>query len=223
MQLSCLVLRLTTPVAALLLSSIAAAAPFEDGLRAFEQRDYAAALRAFSSAAAAGDADAQYMLGRLYADGSGVLQNFIDAHVWYSLAAAQGQRFAAVNRELLAARMTPEQVAEAQRRAAAGIAAPTDPPPSAAQPLGETEIAQIQLSLKRLGYPIDTINGQLDERTRRTIAQYQRDQRLQITGSADRALLERLNSDDSAQPRIRRGVPPPPAPSADEVEWKKLL
>ncbi len=40
--------------------------------------------------ARAGDSEAQYQLGRLYASGEGVLQNGADAELWYRRAAEQG-------------------------------------------------------------------------------------------------------------------------------------
>ena len=69
-----------------------------------------------------GDADAQYNLALKYDNGLGVPQDYIQAHMWFNLAAAayrdETDRADAVRRrENLASRMTPSQVAEAQRRA----------------------------------------------------------------------------------------------------------
>ena len=52
----------------------------------------------------------------MYANGEGVPQDFVQAHAWMNLAAAQG--FQAENRDWLAAQMTPAQIAEAQKLAA---------------------------------------------------------------------------------------------------------
>ena len=60
------------------------------GLKAYRERRYAAALRHFSAAARAGDAEAQYRLGLLYANGEGVVQHPPDAALWYERAAEQG-------------------------------------------------------------------------------------------------------------------------------------
>jgi hypothetical protein len=46
-----------------------------------------------------------------------VLQDFIQAHMWYNLSAAQGEQRAAEARDALAKQMTPAQIAEAQRLA----------------------------------------------------------------------------------------------------------
>jgi uncharacterized protein len=50
-------------------------------------------------------------------DGNGVLQDYVLAHMWLNLAAAQGDKDAAKQRDELAAKMTPDQIAEAQRLA----------------------------------------------------------------------------------------------------------
>jgi TPR repeat protein len=52
-----------------------------------------------------------------YEQGDGVLQDYVLAYMWYNLAAAQGAGVAAKDRDRVAARMTPEQIAEAQRLA----------------------------------------------------------------------------------------------------------
>jgi len=51
----------------------------------------------------------------MYLNGQGVPQDYVVAHVWFSLAVVAGSKDAPKNRALVAARMTPEQIAEAQR------------------------------------------------------------------------------------------------------------
>jgi hypothetical protein len=60
----------------------------------------------------------------MYDQGQGVSQNYVRAHKWYNLAAAhyaasekEDRDRAVKNRDLLAATMTPAQVAEAQKLA----------------------------------------------------------------------------------------------------------
>jgi TPR repeat protein len=129
------------------------AGPLEDGEAAYEQSDYAAALKFwrplaeqggsparynlglmyhngrgveqddaeavkwYRMAAERGHAAAQYKLGGSYHTGLGVQQDHVSAHMWYSLAAAQGNQEAPINRDIIAKRMTPDQVAEAERLA----------------------------------------------------------------------------------------------------------
>jgi len=51
------------------LVSAAVAGPFEDGLAAHDRGDYATALRLWRPLAEQGTADAQHMLGIMYANG----------------------------------------------------------------------------------------------------------------------------------------------------------
>ena len=71
-----------------------------------------------ASAADQGDARAQYHLGFKYATGVGVSQDYVAAYMWLNLAGAQSSgddRKAFVKgREAVAARMTSEQIADAQ-------------------------------------------------------------------------------------------------------------
>jgi uncharacterized protein len=64
--------------------------PVERGADAYERQDYAAAAIAWSAAASAGNAEASYRLGLLYARGHGFLANLADAAAWYRRAAEQG-------------------------------------------------------------------------------------------------------------------------------------
>jgi hypothetical protein len=71
--------------------------------------------------AEAGDVVAQYNLGVMYANGRGVPQDDAEAHMWTNLAASRmtGElRDSSVkNLDIIAAKMTAEQIGEAQRRA----------------------------------------------------------------------------------------------------------
>ena len=71
----------------------------------------------YAKAAAQGDAEAQVNLGVMYAEGQGVVQDYVQAHMWYNLAASQGVDTARKNRVSIERRMTPQQIAEAQRLA----------------------------------------------------------------------------------------------------------
>jgi TPR repeat protein len=65
--------------------------------------------------AKAGDAEAQLKLGNMYADGTGVPLDKTEAVKWFNLAAATGSEKSAKGRDLLAKRMTKEQIAEGQK------------------------------------------------------------------------------------------------------------
>jgi TPR repeat protein len=94
-----------------------AGGPFEDGVTAAKNGDYATAMRLWRPLADWGDALAQYSLGAMYSAGQGVPQDYVSAHMWLSLAAAGGIEDAAKGRDVVAKKMNPAQIAEAQRRA----------------------------------------------------------------------------------------------------------
>jgi ankyrin repeat protein len=62
-----------------------------------------------------GNADAQYRLGLLFQDGSGVPRDHVQALKWFSLAAAQGLVEARAARDELSRKLSREQLAEALR------------------------------------------------------------------------------------------------------------
>jgi len=49
----------------------------------------------------------------MYLKGRGVVQNYVQAHKWYNLAAANSTGESARNRSIVEEKMTPQQVAEA--------------------------------------------------------------------------------------------------------------
>jgi Sel1 repeat len=91
------------------------AGPFEDAVAAHGRGDYATALRLWRPLADQGNAHAQFNLGAMYANGQGVPQDYVRAHMWFNLSAAQGNQGAAKNRDIAARRMTPAQIAKAQK------------------------------------------------------------------------------------------------------------
>ncbi len=53
----------------------------------------------------------------MYFSGLGVPQDYVLAHMWFNLAASQGRKTAAKNRDIVAKKMTPADVSKAQRLA----------------------------------------------------------------------------------------------------------
>lgn len=66
------------------------AAQVKLGYQYYNQRDYAQAVAWFRKAAEQGNAEAQYSMGVLYADGKGVSRDHYQAALWYHKAAEQG-------------------------------------------------------------------------------------------------------------------------------------
>ena len=79
--------------------------------------DYAEAAKWFRKAADQGEAKALVVLGGLYFGGRGVAVDYVQAHLYWSLAASRGDEAAPKWRDMVAGRMTPEQIAEAQKLA----------------------------------------------------------------------------------------------------------
>jgi TPR repeat protein len=112
-----------------------AAGPFEDAGAALAGADYATTLRTmyekgrgvaqddveaakwYRLAANQGHAQAQFNRGVAYDNGRGVVQDEVLAHLWFNLSVAQGNQEAAKNRDIVARRMTPAQLAQAQKLA----------------------------------------------------------------------------------------------------------
>ena len=63
--------------------------------------------------ASRGSPEAQILLGMAFALGVGVFENPVLAHMWFSVAAANGNAAAAPSREAVEAGMTPEQIGRA--------------------------------------------------------------------------------------------------------------
>jgi len=102
-----------------------AEAQFDLGFMYYEgegvPEDHAEAVRWYRLAADQGLAEAQFNLGLMYGNGEGVPQDDVQAHMWLNLVASRStgeDRESAVSaRDRARARMTAEQVAEAQRLA----------------------------------------------------------------------------------------------------------
>lgn len=176
-----------------------ASADFTQAMRHYDQQQYREALQEFRESADRGDAYSQYMLGRLHEAGNGTTQDFVQAHKWYNLAAANGHRHADEARDLLAERMTSGQVAQAQQAArdwqadgstSSQTSSSSRPPVDS---LSEQErVAEVQRELNRLGYDAGPTDGIMGNRSRSAIRQYQADMGLYRDGRATADLLERL-------------------------------
>lgn len=65
----------------------------------------------------AGHSEDLYKLGLIYATGQGGATDFVQAHMWFNLAASRGFEAAKDSRRELADMMSMSEVAEAQKRA----------------------------------------------------------------------------------------------------------
>ncbi len=185
----------------LLCAPVSAHADYEDGLYLYLQGQYDKAINEFKPLAQEGNAKAQYILGSMYANGQGVLQDYVHAHAWLNLAAAQGHEKASLYRNEIAQKMTSNQVAEAQKLATQFQSQPEKQEPK------ETDkelIASIQKHMQDLGYYSGAIDGLMGPNTSSSIRQFQRDADLQVTGQPSLSLrntLEQAVSQQKAQQR----------------------
>jgi len=80
-------------------------------------QSYAEAVTWFRRAAEQDYAPAQHNLGAMYGTGQGVKRDYIQAYKWLNLCAAKGNSGCVTQRDLLAKKLKPAQIAEAQRLA----------------------------------------------------------------------------------------------------------
>lgn len=207
-------------VALLLAVAAPAAADYYNAVTAFDRGEFATARAELEPLVAAGDPRAQLLLGRMYADGKGVVQDYVRAHQLLNLAAAAGLEGASAACDELAARMTAEQVAEAQRLAAAVAVAPasgtsteavaadgaataeTAPEPPPLDPQG---LVDLQWQLAVHGYDPGPADGSAGPRTTAAIRHYQADAGLAVDGLPSRALLDHLQF---TVPAVRNAAAP---------------
>ncbi|HEY8574431.1 peptidoglycan-binding protein [Phenylobacterium sp.] len=146
-------------------------------------QDLPAAAKWFRKAAERGLTDAQYNLGMLYQAGSGVERDLAEAYKWFSIAAESGDAPARESAVSLEAKLSPTQLASAER------AAKTFRPAGAP----EVTVATAQKILGRLGYYKGQPTGAPSRDFKLAVQAYQRDQGLAATGALDPVTAARLS------------------------------
>jgi peptidoglycan hydrolase-like protein with peptidoglycan-binding domain len=237
--------RLAPALAAVLaFAGLTAATPvladYNDGITAYENRDYATAQRELQPLADRGDPRAQRLVGLLYRDGLGVRKDQIRAYMWFDLAAKRNQYGAADLRDQLARQMLPWQVDEAKKMVAAwpqpqeqaqtyaGTGNPqfqseTLPPATTYHgPMTRQQLADLQWQLAVHGYDPGASDGSVGPRTQDAIQQYQADAGLPVDGQPSPSLLEHLQYNDppvlnrnKAQAQPDNGAPSGQSGNAD--------
>ena len=155
-------------------------ADYEAGQRAWDSGQPVEAFGLWQTGAEAGDRRAMLALGRMYVQGLGVPQDYIEAHKWFSLAASRGEAAAVQARDALAEKMTPQQVATAQERALAwhsevsGAPEVTDTPTSVAGTSAKA-VREAQELLGALGYAPGSADGIWGKRSTQAYRAFLRD------------------------------------------------
>ena len=89
-------------------------ADFQKGYDAYNSGDFATALKEWRPLAEQEIAAAQYNLGNMYFNGQGVIQDYTRAHMWWNIAASQGDQDAIGNRDAVTKQLTPADISKAQ-------------------------------------------------------------------------------------------------------------
>ena len=79
-------------------------------------QDYAEAAKWFKRSADQGYVEAEHDLGALYGSGKGVKRDYLEAYKWMNICAGQGNAGCVAQRELLAKKLKPAQIAQAQHQ-----------------------------------------------------------------------------------------------------------
>ena len=79
-------------------------------------QNYAEAIQLYKLAAAQNKVDIR--LGRMYKEGKGVVQDYLRAHMWWNIGASNGDEYFRKYRDEVEAKMTRQQVADAQKNGA---------------------------------------------------------------------------------------------------------
>ena len=222
-------IRAMAVTAFLMIFAFPALADYEAGKRAWEAGKVAEAVAEWRAAADGGDRRAMLELGRLHVQGLGVLQSYVQAHAWFNLAASRGEVEAVKERDAVAAKMTPQQVAAAQERAqawrpggergpeagtserGAGSDAAAGPPPRRA-------IVEAQGLLAELGYKPGPVDGQWGSRSARAYAAFLGDAGMPQTGGLTPEGLQAMRSLAGSQGKGEAGAPAPVRPAEPEPE-----
>ena len=108
---------------AFLASALALAAPatasaqdYAAGLRCYEFNDFSCAMRHWMPLAQNGVTRAQYRIGSLYAEGTGVPIDKAEAYKWFSIAAGKGDRTSAEAIDSIGPTMSQGEIEEGMRR-----------------------------------------------------------------------------------------------------------
>ena len=90
---------------------------FYKGIKSYRQHDYILAKEYFEKAAAIGDNEAQFLLGRMYFDGNSLKIDHVQSLKWFFISHSSGLIIAKRYIKKLKLRMSMEEITEARERA----------------------------------------------------------------------------------------------------------
>lgn len=146
-----------------------------------------------------GNAEAQYRLGVMLANGNGAARDHVEAYKWLNLAAAQGDARAARGRDALAGKMTPAEVAVSQDKArelsSFAAAKRFGEVPSRLTEMSRRELVrEAQRLLNARGYQVGPADGVAGPRTRAAVREFQQLIGMPLTGDTTPELVWRLET-----------------------------
>ena len=95
-------------------AGLALAAPWEDGMAAYNRGDYVPALQVFRAMAREGNTQAQVALGTMYKKGRGVRRSSAHAFMWLTRASAGGNARAKSELRQMSQNMTSQELTRAK-------------------------------------------------------------------------------------------------------------
>lgn len=192
------------------LTSSPALATYSDGQTAFNSGNYLHAYQELSTPANQGDPRAQYLLGRMYMDGNGVTQDYVQAHMWLNLATTGSVSEARGYRDAVGSRMTGQQIATAQEMARTWRS--TSPTGSVVSAVPQATIGYSVLNTQRLlnqlGHDAGPADGAMGRSTQAGIRSYQYSKGLEATGRLSQDLFDRIAVDAGYAGNAGAGIPP---------------
>jgi len=178
---------------------------------AYDSQDYLKAREAAEALAIQGEADAQFLLGKMYAEGLGTLQISKTAHMWFNIASLNGSAEAVNERNRVAETMTANAVEEAQelalkciqsKYADCGLSIQPKQKPEVQQPVAAAILdgaalgnafkaqsvlrrKQLQYALKKLGVYSSSVDGLWGNGTRTAFSNYIKINNLKASSGED--------------------------------------
>jgi peptidoglycan hydrolase-like protein with peptidoglycan-binding domain len=202
---------------ALLLTSAGMSfAEYNAGSSAFNGGNYVRAYQEFKQSADAGNSLAQFMMGRLYAEGRGVVADNTAAYMWYDLSAGNGNSRAIAARDSIAAQLDADELDHAQALAAewrasrpgnGSVSVGAQMVPAYTPTSQPYSLRNVQVALYNLGYAVGTPDGVIGPKSRAAIRAYQVDSGLPASGEPSIALHEKLQA--SLAQRSNQAKPAP--------------
>jgi TPR repeat protein len=175
----------------------------------YEAKEFSKAFANAQVLAIQGDTNAQFYLGKMYADGRGTIQVSTAAHMWFNIASMNGSDEAYEQRKAVTAQMTANAIEKAQAMAMTCIQSEYSdcgltikPAANKVEPVAKTitelgllkshfkeqpllKRKQIQYALKKLGVYSSSVDGAWGKGTATAVSNYQNIQEMQTNSPSE--------------------------------------